>query len=118
MDINQILLLLIVILGSIIFALLVFMGITRIANTKREKKTKTKFDMNNLIEEESLMNVLDEKKNVEFATKTDRFLNTDEEIKVVRTDPSIQTPTVDPFGINNKTNADNKQQNQENKFFK
>ena len=97
-------------------------------NKKREKKVNTIFDPTNLVEEESLMNVMDEKKNIEFKASVDqeRFVQNAEEVQVVTTQGLSQEQKANPFGVDmtirNKDNStvqlpDQTNNNNQNKFF-
>ena len=115
MDINQILLIIIVILVALIVIVAGYMILHHLINSKREKKFDSIFDPSKLVEEKSLMNVLDEKK----------FVTNAEEVKVVSTpDAMSREQKVNPFGVDMtiKTKDDvpvvptDPSQNQ-NKFF-
>ena len=64
MTINQIILLIIVILFSIILIFGIYFLTLYFLNKKREKKIDNIFNPNNIVEEESLLNVMDKKRNV------------------------------------------------------
>ncbi len=127
MDINQILLIIIVILVALIVIVAGYMILHHLINSKREKKFDSIFDPSKLVEEKSLMNVLDEKKNIEYSQNqnTERFVTNAEEIKVVSTPDALsREQKVNPFGVDMtiKTKDDvpvvptDPSQNQ-NKFF-
>ncbi len=59
METNQILLIVIVVLVSIIAIFGIYFLVLYLMNRKREKKIDNIFDPTKLVEEESLMNVLD-----------------------------------------------------------
>lgn len=101
MDINQILLIIIVILTSIVVIFAVYFLLNYLFNMKREKKIDNIFDPTKLVEEQSLMNILDEKKNLEYSVPTDkeRFVTNVEEVKVVTNNSLTREQKVNPFGV-------------------
>ncbi len=113
MDINQILLIIIVILASLIIIFVIYFLLHFLFNLKREKKRATIFDPSKLVEEESLMNALDEKKNLEYHNTVDkeRFLNNTEDVKVVTNEALTHEQKVNPFGID-MSNANQPNENQ------
>lgn len=128
MDANQIILLIIVVLASLIAVFGIYFLIIFLMNRKREKKVDTIFNPNNLVEEESLMNVMDEKKNVEFQNSfknEDQFVLDQEEVKMVATDSMTREQQVNPFGVDlTMHTTDNTpieipdEDNSQNRFFK
>lgn len=128
---NQILLLVIVILVSIILVVGIYFLSLHLINKKRKKKIDNVFNPNNLVEEESLMNVLDDKKNMEFQKSNkdeERFVMNQEEVKVITNEALTQEEKVNPFGVDltmrNKDNTPieytppSSSTNSSNKFFK
>ncbi len=102
MTTNQILMLIIVILVSIITVFGIYFLIVYLINKKKEKKVDTIFNPSNLVEEESLMNVMDEKKNVEFKkpeNNTERFVSNNDEVKIITSETMSQEQKVNPFGV-------------------
>ena len=103
MDANQIIIIGIVILSGIILVFGIYFLIVYIHNKNHEKKMDTIFNPKNLVEEESLMNVMDQKKNIEFLEeKKDEqrvFLNDDASAEVVTSDVLKQEKQVNPFGV-------------------
>lgn len=71
-------------------------------NKKKEKKVDTIFNPTNLVEEESLMNVMDDRKNVEFKkpeNNTERFVSNSDDIKIVTSEAMSQEQKINPFGV-------------------
>ena len=101
MDINQIILLIIIILVSLIVVFGAYNLIVYLLNKKREKKIDTIFNPNNLVEEESLMNVMDEKRNLEYKEPVDkeRFVQNVDEVNVVTSEAMTREEQVNPFGV-------------------
>lgn len=126
MDINKIISYAIIVLLSIIIIFGVYFLVIFLINKKREKKVKTIFDPNNLVEEESLMNVMDEKRNIEYRTDVDRerFVDNSNEVKIVTSQALSQEEKVNPFGVDmTMRNKDNtkieiEDSNSQNKFIK
>lgn len=123
MDINQMLLIAIIILGSIIVIFLIYFLLNYLLNIKREKKIKNIFDPASLVEEESLMNVLDEKHNLDHINipSQDSFVAPHIKVKMVTNEAISKEQKVNPFGIDMKDeqkedplpslNSDEKHQN-------
>lgn len=127
MDINQIILIIIVILISIIVLIGLYFLITFLIKNKQGKKEKSLFDPTKLHEEESLVKIMDEKKNVEFKNNNqDQFINNQEKVKIVTSDVMTQEQKVNPFGVDltkrteDNTPIDNNPTgyNNNNKFIK
>lgn len=125
MDTNQMILIAIIILSSIIVIFGGYFLVVFLINKKREKKVKTIFDPSNLVEEESLMNVMDEKRNLEYKTPdTERFVNDAEEVKVVTSQALSREEKVNPFGVDmtmrtkDNTKIELNDANNQNKFIK
>jgi len=98
---NEILLLLIVILSSLIIVFGIYFLSNYLLNLKRKKKIDNVFDPSNLVEEESLMNVMDDKKNAEFKPKgadQERFVKSNDEVKFV-TSGLTQEEKINPFDV-------------------
>lgn len=101
MSTNEILILVIVILGSIIIVVGTYFLANFLLNLKRKKKIDNVFDPSNLVEEESLMNVMDDKKNVEYKPKgadVERFVKSNDEVKLV-TNGLTQEEKINPFEV-------------------
>ena len=126
MDINQIILIIIVVLLSIIVLLGIYFLITYIMKKKQGKKENSLFDPTKLHEENSLVKVMDEKKNVEFKNNKDQFINNQEEVKIVTSEVMEQEQKINPFGVDlTKRTKDNTpindygdSYNNNNKFIK
>lgn len=125
MDTNQMILIAIIILSSIIVIFGGYFLVVFLINKNREKKVKTIFDPSNLVEEESLMNVMDEKRNLEYKTPdTERFVNDAEEVKVVTSQALSREEKVNPFGVDmtmrtkDNTKIELNDANNQNKFIK
>lgn len=101
MTANQILILVIVILLSIIVVFGIYFLLAFLKSKKKEKKVETIFSPTNLVEEESLMNVMDDKKNVEFKKNenTERFVSPSNEVQMVTSNSMSQEQKVNPFGV-------------------
>lgn len=124
---NQIMILIIVILASIIVIVGIYFLALFFLNKKREKKIDNIFNPNNLVEEESLMNVMDEKKNVEFKNTTsnqEKFVQNNEDVKIVTSQALSQEEKVNPFGVDltmhhkDSTPIEMEDPNNKNKFIK
>ncbi len=102
MDANQILLIVIVVLVSIIIVVVAYFLIIHLINHKRSKKIDNVFNPTNLIEEDSLMNVMDEKKNVDFkkaSNNEERFVLDNEDVKIATSDALTREQKANPFGV-------------------
>lgn len=105
MDINQIILIAIIVLIGIILVFGTYFLIVYFHNRKHEKKMDTIFNPNNLVEEESLMNYMDEKKNLDFAKETkenkNTFLTESDNFEGIRENIQISNreQSANPFGI-------------------
>lgn len=124
---NQIIMLVIVVLGSLILVVGTYVLVVFLLNKNREKKIDTIFNPTNLVEEQSLMNVMDQKKNVEFKGDDERFLTNAQEVKVVAQSALTQEQKINPFGVDltmqDKTNGikveiEDNTSNSQNKFIK
>lgn len=129
MSINQILIIIIVVLVSLIIIIGTYFSIVYFINKKREKKIDNIFNPSNLVEEESLMNVMDEKKMLDFVKdndNSDNFVKQNEEVQVVTSEVMAQEKKTNPFGVdmtrldkNNDTISYNEPDiNSKNKFIK
>lgn len=130
LDINQIIIIAIVVLISIIVLLGIYFLITFIINKKKGKKEDSLFNPSNLVEEDSLVKVMDEKKNVEFnnANKDNSFVQNQQQVNMVQNDAIQNQQQANPFGINMNApmngNSNNNpfdipdQTNNNNKFIK
>lgn len=127
MDANQMILVIIVMLASLIVVFGIYFLIVALMNKKRTKKVKTIFDSTNLVEEESLMNVLDEKRNLEYNTPTqteERFVMNQDQVQMVKSNSLTQEEKVNPFGVdltmrsNDNVTLDIPNENEQNRFFK
>jgi len=102
MKTNQIILIIIVVLLSIIIVVGVYYLANYLLNKKMEKKEDNVFHPNNLVEEESLMNMLDTKKNIEYNTKgndQERFVLSNDEVPIITNKSMSQEQKINPFGI-------------------
>jgi len=123
METNQILLIVIVVLISIIVIIGIYFLILHLMNKNREKKINNIFDPTRLVEEESLMNVMDEKRNVEFKKNEEKFVNNSEEVKIIASGLTQEQKT-NPFNVDmtmhkrDSTPIEVKDPNNKNKFIK
>lgn len=104
MDINQIIILAIVVLVAVIVVFGVYFLIVYLKNKKATKKSDTIFNPTNLVEEESLLNVMDRKKNVEFVDEKPEekkmFLSDDKGVDIVTLEVLKEKENVvNPFGV-------------------
>lgn len=121
MNVNNLLLIAIAILLGVLTIVIIYLIASSLTKKKTGKHIDELFDPDRLVEEDSLMNSLDEKKNVDFQNKTDeaKFLTSQEKVEIVRTDEAKEKK-LDPFNINGNQNNDNKQkstQENNNRFF-
>lgn len=126
MDINQILLIIIIILVALIVIVAAYLGLYKLLNRKREKKFDNIFDPSKLVEEKSLMNVLDEKRNIEYTEPHDkeRFVTNAEEVQMVTNQSVSREQQANPFGVDmtmrtkdNTPVAPSENTQNQNKFF-
>lgn len=127
MDANQILVIIIVILVGFILVFGTYFIYTTIYNKRHKKKTDTIFDTNNLVEEESLMNVMDEKRNFDFKNETEneKFTFVDDTPVETATSEVMKTEEqINPFDVDmTKKTRDNvdyvkeEETRTSNKFF-
>jgi len=124
---DKILITIIVVLVSFIIIFGIYFLLIKIINSKKKKKVDFLFNTDNLVEEESLMNVMDEKRNVEFSASNgneDRFIMNNQEVKMVTNEALTQEEKINPFGVDlTKRDKDNTpieipKVNEQNKFFK
>lgn len=105
MTANQIIMLIIIVLASIIAVFGVYFLIIFLLNKKREKKLDTIFNPTNLVEENSLMNMMDEKRNLEFTKEEDkhqeRFVVDQEMVDIISVEENSipQSQKANPFGV-------------------
>ena len=122
MDINQIIIIAIIILVAIIVVILGYYFINKLIEKKSEGKS-TLINPNKLHEENSLMNMMDDKKNMEYQTednKTNTYINKDEKIEVAETSMVKEEKPINPFGVDLTKKVDNMpnySENNDNKFF-
>lgn len=112
MDTNMIIVAVIVALVGVILVFGIYFTYVYFYNKKHKKKIDSLFDVNNLVEEESLMNVMDDKRNVDFKNeeKNDKFtFVSDTEVEIAESDVMKEEEKINPFGVDlsNKT-YDNK----------
>lgn len=127
MDTNMILIAGIVALSGVILVFGIYFAYIYFYNKNHKKKKDTIFDASNLVEEESLMNVLDEKKNVEFKNeeKNDKFtFVSNDEVEIAETDVMKEEEQINPFGVDltkkTRENVDyikEEEERKERKFF-
>ncbi len=123
METNQILLIVIVVLVSIIAIFGIYFLVLYLMNRKREKKVDNIFDPTRLVEEESLMNVMDEKRNVEFKKNEEKFVNNSEEVKIISSGLTREEKA-NPFNVDmtmhkkDNTPIEVNDPNNKNKFIK
>lgn len=126
MTANQIVIIAIVVLASIIVIFGIYFLIVHLLNKKRDKKINTIFDPENLVEEESLLNVMDEKKNIESTTSNanqDKFISDQETTQFQATNTLTQEQKINPFGVDltmrtkDNTKIEIKDSNDQNKFI-
>lgn len=103
MSTNQIIFLIIVVLTGIILVIVTYLILVHFMSKKKNRKVELIFAPERLIEEESLMNVMDEKKNVDFnnAPKVEnkKFLtDTEDKVEIVQTD-TVKPVQINPFGV-------------------
>ena len=103
-DINKIIIIAIIILAGIILVVGIYFIVNQLKN--RQKKVKEKdFEQKKLVEEESLLNVMDDKKNIEFNNKKDetQFVNSAETVSIAKSEAieseEKQNAQVNPFGV-------------------
>lgn len=122
MDINQIIILAIVILSAIIVVIISYYLINKYLEKKSEGKDSL-FNPNKLHEEDSLMNMMDDKKNMEYQkedNKTNTYINNNQTVKVAETDSAKDLKPINPFGIDlepKENKNPNIEDNSQNKFF-
>lgn len=129
MSINQILIIVIVVLISIILIVGSYFAVVYLLNKKREKKIDNIFNPSNLVEEESLLNVMDEKKMLDFVKdneNSDSFVKQDQNVQIVTSEVMTQEKKTNPFGVdmtrldknNDAITYDIPDENNKNKFIK
>ncbi len=97
--------LIIIVLTSIIVVFGIYFLIIFLLNKKREKKLDTIFNPTNLVEENSLMNMMDEKRNLEFTKEEnkhqDRFVVDQEMVDIIAVEENSipQSQKTNPFGV-------------------
>lgn len=121
MNINNLLLIAIAVLLGVLTIVIIYLIVSALTKKKTGKHIDELFDPDRLVEEESLMNSLDEKRNVDFQNQKDeaRFLTSQKEVEIVRTEET-QEKKLDPFNINGVQKKDNQQestQENNNRFF-
>lgn len=127
MDVNQILIIAIIVLLGVIIVFGVYFLIVYLHNKKSAKKMDTIFNPNNLVEEDSLMNVMDEKRNIDFKKDeredSQKFITDNNKVNIATSKVMTREQNVNPFGVDmTKRTKDNtpieKESNSNNKFFK
>ena len=122
---NEIILLVIIIAVAIILVIAIYFGFIYAKSKITKKKVDSVFDPEKLIEEESLMNSMDEKVNVDFSNSDkDNFVNDTVKVDIVKTDSPNDNQQINPFGVDlTKTTQDGKdyikeeEKRTQNKFF-
>lgn len=124
MDINQIIIIAIVVLSALIIVVVGYYVINKIIIKKSDGK-ETLIKPNTLHEEESLMNMMDEKRTIEYQASdknTNTYINEEESVNIVETKVMEENKTINPFNVDltKKVISDKEieRQNSENKFFK
>ena len=101
MGANEIMLIAIIVIIGVILVFGVYFGYIFIKSRITNKKADSIFSPENLVEEESLMNVMDEKKNIEFndvkADKSNEFFTNVDNVDIVKTENSNEP--LNPFGV-------------------
>lgn len=122
---NEIILLAIIAIVGVIIVFAIYFGYIYTRNKISKKKVDSIFDPEKLVEEESLMNTMDEKRNVEYKTPTqDNFITEDTTVDLVQSETPNNTQ-INPFGVDlTKTTIEGKdyikeeEERAQNKFFK
>ena len=122
---NEIILLAIIAIVGGIIVFVIYFGYIYTRNKISKKKVDSIFDPEKLVEEESLMNTMDEKRNVEYKTPTqDNFITEDTTVDLVQSETPNNTQ-INPFGVDlTKTTIEGKdyikeeEERAQNKFFK
>lgn len=117
-DINYIIIIAIVVLISIIVLLAIYFIITTVIKKKKGKKADSLFNPSNLVEEDSLVKIMDEKKNVEFKRNdTSSFVQSPEQVNIVTNQATESQAPVNPFGVNMNTQENNNNKDPNPTFF-
>ena len=122
---NEIILLAIIAIVGVIIVFAIYFGYIYTRSKISKKKVDSIFDPEKLVEEESLMNTMDEKRNVEYKTPTqDNFITEDTTVDLVQSETPNNTQ-INPFGVDlTKTTIEGKdyikeeEERAQNKFFK
>lgn len=97
MSTNEIILLAIIVIVGFIFVFGVYFGYIYFMKNIKHKKVDSIFSPEKLVEEDSLMNSMDDKKNVEFKSN-DNFTTNEAPVKLVSNETT--TEQINPFGVN------------------
>lgn len=125
MNDNEIILLVIIIAIAIILVIAIYFGFIYAKSKITKKKVDSIFDPERLIEEESLMNSMDEKINVDFSNSgKDNFVNDTVKVDMVKTDSPTDNEQINPFGVDltkttqyGKDYIKEEEKRTQNKFF-
>lgn len=126
MDINQIIIIAIIILVGVILVFGTYFLITFINQKNKEKKVNNIFNPNNLVEEESLLNTMDEKRNLEEKEEQKESTYIEQEVNF---DVHVNQQTLDyqkkinPFNVDMTMRSNDNspiidEENKNNKYFK
>lgn len=126
--INQIIIVAIIVLLAVIVVFGIYFLVTGINSKRQNKKENIKFNTDNLVEEESLLNVMDEKKNIDFnvqKNESNNFINNEENVEIAVTDTVKENDPANPFGVDmtphlkdaSLNQNDFQEENNGNKFF-
>jgi len=111
MDLNQVVIIVIVVLIGILLVIGVYFSISFLSQKKNKLKADTKFNVNNLVENNSLLEVMSEKpKTLDEKQKKNEMLNSDDSINNSVTYKEVvkKNEPLNPFGVNLSGNNDNK----------
>ena len=96
MNANEIMLLIIIVIAGFMLVLEIYFGYIYLMKKVKNKKVDSIFTPEKLIEEESLMNSMDDKRNIEFKNK-DSFTN-EAPVKLVENE-TTSTEQINPFNV-------------------
>ena len=101
MSTNEIILIAIVVIVGVILVFGIYFGYTFITGRMSKKKSNATFNPENLVEEESLMNYMDEKKNIDFNNKKEEEIEsfTDADVVEIVKNETAEKEEINPFGV-------------------